>query len=212
MLIGVVTIIALLAGCITPHRQPPTLTAKNECVGLTQDGVVTMLVERGKDGCEVDLSKTQFFINNPTCNVNDPKHKPFKVQNIKRRGNDDPQCIPIEGLCNDCVKWTIGTSPETMEFEIGSGEYVSICYDIWNGWPFGCDVSGLDQDNLCDTYFCMQSVRGGNCTDNRYDCVPDPFIPGQRSGESCSAHEECDMNNGEFCLWPGESRRCQPFF
>lgn len=207
LFIGVATIIALLAGCMTPRPQPSNLTAKKECVGLTQDGVITMLVERGDDGCEVDLSETLFFTDNPTCNENDPHHKPFKVKNIKTRGADDPQCIPIEGMCNDCVKWTIGTSPETVEYETSAGEYLTICYDIHNGSPLGCDGT---PSNPCSTYFCMESVATGNCTDNRYDCVPDQLIPLKASGATCSAHEECVSGGSGMCLWPGESpRRCQ---
>jgi len=204
LFIAVVVVFALLAGCPNPQHKGPTLKAKKECVSLTQDGYVSMLVERGKDGCEVDLSETLFFVNNPTCNVKGPKDSMFKAKNIKSRGNSDPECIPVEGLCNDCVKWTRGSSPQTVEYIDETGNAVTICYDIFNGSPFTCDIEGGE----CETFFCMESVREGNCTDDNYECVPDKFET--LTGIKCSAHEECNNENEEYCLWPWESpRTCQ---
>ena len=213
LFIGVVTIIALLAGCTTPPSQPPTLTAKKECVGLTQDGVVSMLVERGDDRCEVNLKKAKFFILNPTCDMNDLIHPPIKIEpkNIKRLDDGDPECIPIGENCNDCVKWTRGSSPETMTIELPSGDYLTLCYDESNAEPWGCDVHENDPSKPpCDNAYCMASVpgRGGNCTDNRYDCVPDTIQTGRALGDPCSAHEECmEDESGPWCFWPGDSPR-----
>jgi len=127
-------------GCDTPiiaagyyPERPKGPLASIECISINER--LTMGLERGPDGCEVDATLVKFWLDNPTCAENTGTPLSTTIG-----ASTDLVCAGLNDQgCPECITGSGGNSPTKFSYTTASGYKVTICYDLDNPYPYACD-------------------------------------------------------------------------
>jgi hypothetical protein len=117
-------------GPLAPRPAGPL--ASIECLSINPR--LTMRVERGPDGCEVDAYAVQFWLDNPTCTTGVGTLLTTTVTT-----STDLICAGLDDQgCPECITGSGGTSPTYYEYTTATGLKVTVCYDLANPPSYAC--------------------------------------------------------------------------
>lgn len=118
-------------GCDTPiisagyyPTRPDGPLASKECISINER--LTMGLERGPDGCEVDATLVKFWLDNPTCATGTGTLLDTVIE-----ASTDLVCAGLNDQgCPECITGSGGTSPTYYSYTTADGYKVTVCYDL----------------------------------------------------------------------------------